>query len=130
MELTNDLLQNLLALPRKDRETICRKLGASLADPRSVRAVYGLDEMVAAMQRLTGLDPKARTRERSVVRSRTVLCYVCHEKGLSLQETARFFGLNHCTVIYANRKMASALNIPTLYPDYIQLYNQFKKAIS
>ena len=130
MVTTRTLLNAALALPIEERELLYRELGASLVDPRSVRAVYGLDDMVATMQRISGQDPKAPTRERSVTRARTVLCYVCHEKGLSLQETARFFGLNHSTVIYANRKMASALNIPTLYPDYIQLYNQFKKAIS
>lgn len=129
MVRTRTLLKAALALPIEEREMLHRELGASLVDPRSVRAVYGLDDMVATMQRLTGQNPKAPSRERTVTRARTVLCYVCHERGLSLMETARFFGLTHSTVIYANRKMAAALTFPTLYPDFIQLYNQFKKAI-
>ena len=124
MELTRTQIAKLCALPRADRELLHRRLGASLAAD-----TYGLNDMADVLLSLTGTDVRKKGREHTLTRARSVFCFTCMERGLTGMETARFMGQSHSTVIYHTRKMQEAFALPSLYPDFIQLYNQFKKAI-
>lgn len=128
--LTPELRRRVLALPAEDLEALRRDIVASQVDPRDIRAVFGLEELRDAVQRITGADPLERSREARVVRARIVLAYTAHERGMTIQEIADYFGITRSSTIFGIRKMHDVLAYPHHYHDYYAIYSQLKTEIS
>ena len=61
--------------------------------------------------------------------TRTVFAFAARQEAFTQSEVAGWLGLDHSTVHYLERRMAEALDYPTGFADYIELYNTYTSRI-
>lgn len=121
--LTPYLRRRILALSVADRVALMADIGGSIfvRNQREGR----LAELRDAMLAITGIDVRDPRRFADHVRARSVFCFVARMEGFGLQAIGDELGMDHSSAHYLAKRMTDALERPSLWSDYINLYNQF-----
>lgn len=82
------------------------------------------------LSEIIGRNILERCRERSVVWARNILCYRLYLDGYSLHQIGKFVGVNHTTVLYGRNQVSNMLEMPSMYPDEIKLWERFTELLS
>ena len=127
--LTPYLRRRCLALRPEDRVALISVLRESLTESPRTKQEERLEVMAAALDALTGLDVRRRSRRPEYVRARTIFSFAARQEGFSQMAVARFIHQDHATIHYNEERMAFALENPAAFDDYIELYNLFTSAI-
>lgn len=122
--LTEYLRRRVLALPVEDRVALLTDIGGSIA-VRSPKRGERLSELRDAMLSLTGIDVRDPRRFADHVRARAVFCFVARMEGFGLQAIGDELGMDHSSAHYLAKRMGDALEAPSFWADYIELYNRF-----
>lgn len=129
--LTPYLRRRCLDLKVEDRVALVRIMTESLT--QSVRTENQVNERLAQMGRtmaaLTGLEITHRCRRTEYMRARTIFAFTARQEGITQQNIGDYLGLNHSTIHNMEKKMCDVFDVPSCWPDYIELYNLFTTAI-
>ena len=114
-----------LALDTQDRldllEAITDSLWAEVkrkGDPRPV---------VAAVEAAAGQNLQVTSRHHTQVAMRCAIAYrLRHELDLPYSDIGTALARDHSTAVYYCERMADALTMPAMWPEYIELYNKSK----
>lgn len=124
--LTPELRRQVLRLPAGDRVALMGAIRESLLPSDRLGRLEALGEVMNA---LTGLEIRHASRRADYVRARTVFAFAARQEAFTQSEVAGWLGLDHSTVHYLERRMAEALDYPTGFADYIELYNTYTSRI-
>lgn len=129
--LTPYLRRRCLALKASDRAALVRimteSLTPSLRTEDQVKA--RLAQMGETMAALTGLEITRRCRRTEYMRARTIFAFTARQEGFTQESIGEYLGLDHSTIHNMEKRMGDAFDVPTCWPDYIELYNLFTTAI-
>lgn len=85
---------------------------------------------VGILSALVGRDIMQHSRERELVWARNMACYRLVMDGYSLCKVGRFMGMDHSTVSHAKKQVANMLDMPSMYPEEMSLWEKFTGLIS
>lgn len=83
-----------------------------------------IPELLEAFETLTGIDPRAHTREEFVVKARHIFCLILSDRGLSKQEIAAAVGLNRATIFNCIEKAHDLVSFDKQSAYYYKTFEQ------
>ena len=129
VELTPALRRRVLSLSSADRVTLLEEITLSLTPAARRVGQDRLEELDAAMKRVSGVDVRIKTRVREYTEARTVFAYVLTLEGYNNSQIGKYLGLDHSTVHHMKGNMAAAFAHPRHYNTLLNTYNKFIQAI-
>ena len=85
--------------------------------------------LIGQMATLLGEEIPSRSKIARYVWARVMVAYEMTLENYPSTEIGRQMGRDHSTVIYYRNKMKDALDYPHIFPDIIEIWNEFKNTI-
>lgn len=79
---------------------------------------------------LVGSNILAHSRKRELVWARNMACYRLVMDGYSQGQVGKFMGLNHATVFHGKEQVANMLEMPSMYPTEVRVWEKFTELLS
>lgn len=83
------------------------------------------EEYIRLMSDAVGEDIMVSSRKQHLVWARNMVLYMLRVDGYSLMSIENATGINHSTVIYANRKVKEMLKYPNMYCAELEIWHKF-----
>lgn len=126
------LREQCLALPYRDRITLCEELKNSIIREDAEGRHPGMHRahvLIECMEDIIGEPLMVRCQEERLVWGRAMVVYQLSQEQFGVTEIARIMGRHHSTIIHMRRKMKDALDYPHMYKDVIDIWKQFQNNI-
>ena len=78
---------------------------------------------------ISGYNIFARTRLRPIVWQRNMAIYLLRKSGYSWNDIAKAFKMHHSATMYASAQVTKMLQMPKMYPDEMEVWNELIKNI-
>lgn len=127
--LTDSLRDRCLALSATDRAALAQQLLCSLGDCDAIRRPVDEMEVLrrAAVETLH-VDVRTRDRHQPIPQYKAAFILLARQRlPVTQSEVGRFLGLNHSTVVFHEKRMQDALNVPGMDPDLVLCYDKLSK---
>lgn len=127
--LTDYLTTTCLSLPVEDKEKLISILSRSVRGDVYEMQFQRLMCALGVMSRTFGIDIRKRCRLQEYADLRFVFCYRMRMEGIPYKVIGRMVERDHATVMNSCQRMDDALKYPHAFPELVQKFNQFDKAL-
>lgn len=94
-------------------------------EKRYSHALEKANRYISVMSEAVGCDIMIPSRKQTLVWARNMVLYMLRLDGFSLMSIEKATGMNHATVIYADRKVKEMLKRPNMYPEETKIWQKF-----
>ena len=94
-------------------------------EKRYSHALEKANRYISVMSEAVGCDIMIPSRKQTLVWARNMVLYMLRLDGFSLMSIEKATGMNHATVIYADRKVKEMLKRPNMYPEETEIWQKF-----
>lgn len=127
--LTDYLTTTCLSLPVEDKEKLISILSRSVRGDVYEAQFQRLMCALGVMSRTFGIDIRKRCRLQEYADLRFVFCYRMRMEGITYKVIGKMVERDHATVMNSCQRMDDALKYPHAFPELVQKFNQFDKAL-